>query len=322
MEKDYYKILGVPETASEEEIKKAYRELAIKYHPDRNSGNEEKFKEITEAYSILSDSSKREEYDAEPDFSFFGDMYADILRERRQEYQRKQPVNLRINAELTLNEVALGTKKKFNIKKKVCCPDCNGRGGDKVVPCSNCHGKGSVRSLLGLWGAEEVCKWCSGTGTKVKDLCPKCNGTGVVNGEDVIEVTIPPGYVDGMTIKLLGKGAAGYRGEKAGDVIIVIKEIPDPNFTRSGYDLVYTKTIDIPTAILGGSVEVPTIDGGKVVMKVAPGTNPGQSLRLKGKGILGGNMIVKINLYVPSKISEEEKNLIEKLLSSENFKRG
>ncbi len=350
--RDYYEVLGVDKNASEADIKKAYRKIAIKYHPDRQTNKsetekkaaEEKFKEAAEAYSVLSDASKRRQYDQfgfdgpgaggfsgfgsaggfsmDDIFSAFGDIFGghsgfgDAFgtgfdsrgRQGRRVYKGS---DLRIKIRLTLEEINSGVTKKLKITKDIRCPRCNGSGcadGSGAETCRNCGGRGVVyrtqQSMFGMIQTQTECPACRGEGKTVKNKCRYCNGTGVTKGEEVIEVNIPAGVSDGMVVNAQGKGNAGPNNGINGDIQIYIQEEPHKTFIRDGQDLIYNLLLDFPTAALGGTAEIPTIQGTKVKIKIEAGTQPGKTLRLRNKGLpaikgYGGNtgdLIVNISV--------------------------
>ena len=367
--RDYYEVLGVSKTATDDEIKKAYRKIAIKYHPDRNPGNkeaEEKFKEAAEAYDVLHDQQKRQQYDQfgfnapgggfgdgggfssmDDIFSMFGDIFGGHGgggfggfsgfgggggARRKPQYRG---ADLRMKVSLTLQEVLTGTTKKFKVKKDVACQHCHGTGaeaGSGSETCPTCHGSGvvsrTVRTMLGMMQTQSECPTCHGEGTVIKNKCTECGGTGVVKGEEVVEVKIPAGVAEGMVVNVPGKGNAGQHNGISGDIQVYITEEPNDTFVRDGNDVIYNLLLDFPTAVLGGDVEIPTIDGGKVKIKVEPGTQPGKTLRLRGKGLPSvpgygngtGDLVVNISVYVPKTLSSDEKKAIEKFRESDNFK--
>lgn len=367
--RDYYEVLGVSKTATDDEIKKAYRKIAIKYHPDRNPGNkeaEEKFKEAAEAYDVLHDQQKRQQYDQfgfnapgggfgdgggfssmDDIFSMFGDIFGGHSgggfggfggfgggggARRKPQYRG---ADLRMKVSLTLQEVLTGTTKKFKVKKDVACQHCHGTGaeaGSGSETCPTCHGSGvvsrTVRTMLGMMQTQSECPTCHGEGIVIKNKCTECGGTGVVKGEEVVEVKIPAGVAEGMVVNVPGKGNAGQHNGISGDIQVYITEEPNDTFVRDGNDVIYNLLLDFPTAVLGGDVEIPTIDGGKVKIKVEPGTQPGKTLRLRGKGLPSvpgygngtGDLVVNISVYVPKTLSSDEKKAIEKFRESDNFK--
>ena len=317
--RDYYEVLGVAKNASEDEIKKAYKKMAIKYHPDRNPGDkeaEEKFKEAAEAYDVLRDPQKRARYDQfgpegvngaggfggggmnmDDIFSMFGDIFGGRGgfggfggggRARKPQYRGG---DLRLKVKLSLQEIATGVTKKFKVKKKVTCSHCHGSGTEgsgATEACPTCHGSGFVvktqQSIFGMMQTQTVCPTCGGEGTIIKNKCKECGGEGVVNGEEVIEVKIPAGVGDGMVVTISGKGHAARRNGVPGDIQVYIEEEQDKELLREDNNLIYNLLLDVPTAALGGDAEIPTIDG-KVKIKIEPGTQPGKVVRLRGKGL-------------------------------------
>ncbi len=363
--RDYYEVLGVDRNASQEEIKKAYRKLAIKYHPDKNQGNkeaEEKFKELAEAYAVLSDPEKRRRYDQfghagvgngsgaqgfdftdfdladalrqfmEEGFGFgFGDIFGSSRSGGRRRRVTRKGSDLQIKLKLTLEEIATGVTKKIKVRKKIACPECNGTGSAKysrTVMCPVCHGSGEIRqvsrSLFGQFVNVTTCHRCNGEGQVIENPCHTCHGTGLIDGSKTIEVNVPAGVSTGNYITLRGEGNAGVRGGQPGDLIIYIEEVPHDIFQRQGNDVLLVLPISFPTAALGGTVEVPTLTG-KAKLKIAPGTQSGKILRMRGKGIPNlrgagsGDQLVQIQVYVPTKLNAEERQLLEKLAHSENL---
>ena len=359
--RDYYEVLGVSKSASEDEIKKAYRKLAIKYHPDRNPGDTEaeaKFKEAAEAYDVLHDPQKRQMYDQfgsdapgggfgggspfgaasgfsmDDIFSMFGDIFGGRGRGGHQA-QRYRGTDLRLKVRLSLQEVATGVTKKFKVRKDVTCDHCHGSGaeaGSGSETCPNCHGTGveirTQQSIFGMMQTQTVCHVCGGEGTVIKNKCSHCHGEGIVKGEEVVEINIPAGVAEGMVVNVPGKGNAGRHNGVTGDIQVYIEEEPDDTFIRDGQNVIYNLLLDFPTAALGGQADIPTIDGSSVKIKIEPGTQPGKTLRLRGKGLpavqgygLGtGDLIVHISVYVPKELNKEERKAIERLRESENFK--
>ncbi len=370
MEKrDYYEVLGVAKTATPEELKKAYRKLAIKYHPDKNPGNkeaEEKFKEAAEAYDVLSDPEKRQKYDQfghnmgpqgfpgggggfsaggftmEDIFSQFGDIFGghggfdmggfgSAAGGRPRKRQRRGD-DLRITLKLTLEDIAKVVSKTLKLRAFAKCDHCNGTGakdGTAFVTCPTCHGSGTVmrtqQTIFGMSQSAAVCPECNGDGKIIKENCTYCNGTGVQHKEQVVSFNIPAGVADGMTLTVKGKGNAPMHGGVNGDLLVVIEEIKHPELIRDGNDVVYNLMLDFPTAALGGSVEVPTI-GGRARLKIAPGTQPGKILRLRGKGLPStegygtGDELVNVMVYVPETLDDEERAAIEKLSDKPDMK--
>ena len=367
MEKrDYYEVLGVDKKASADEIKKAYKKMAIKYHPDRNPGDkeaEDKFKEAAEAYEVLSDDNKRARYDQfghagmggaagggyggqgmsmDDIFSMFGDIFGGHSGfggfggfgggGGRQQARRFRGSDLRIKVKLSLKEVAEGVEKKLKLKKYVPCSHCNGTGaenGSDTETCPDCHGTGSVtrtqQSIFGMMQTQSVCPRCNGEGKIIKNKCPHCSGEGIVYAEEIVTVKIPAGVAEGMQLSMNGKGNAGKRNGVPGDLLILIEEEPHPDLLRDENDLIYNLLLDIPTATLGGKIDVPTIDG-KARINIEAGTQPGTILRLRGKGLPSvngygtGDLKVYISVYIPETLSRDERNAMEKFQKSDNFR--
>lgn len=366
--RDYYEILGVAKTASDEEIKKAYRKKAIQYHPDKNPGNkeaEEKFKEAAEAYEVLSNTEKRQRYDQfghagvsgaagggfsgggfsmEDIFSQFGDIFGGHFGGgfggfggfggggSRGGQRVNRGSNLRVRVKLNLAEIAKGAEKKIKVRKQVACSHCNGtgaEGGSSYSTCNTCRGTGAVtrisNTILGRMQTQSVCPDCQGEGKIITHKCTHCNGEGIVQQEEVITINIPAGVAEGMQLSMAGKGNAARRGGVNGDLLIVIEEESHPELIRDENDLVFNLLLSFPTAALGGTVEIPTIDG-RVKVKIESGTQPGKVLRLRGKGLPSvnqygtGDLLVNISVYVPESLSRDERKLIEKLEESDNFK--
>jgi molecular chaperone DnaJ len=318
--RDYYEVLGVGRDAGDAEIKKAYRQMAIKYHPDKNPGDhtaEEKFKEAAEAYEVLSDSSKRRRYDqfghqgAAGGFGGHGMTMDDIFSQFGDIFGGHNPFesffggggpgagrryvnrgsNLRIKVKLTLQEIAHGVEKKIKVNKRVSCESCQGTGaqnGSSFSKCGTCNGAGQVRrvtnTILGQMQTTSTCPACQGEGQTITNKCKTCTGHGTVQGEEVISINIPPGVAEGMQVTVSGKGNAAERGGVPGDLLIAIEEVEDHHLKRDGNNLHYELYVSIPDAALGTSVEVPTIDG-KAKIKIDPGTQAGKVLRLKAKGL-------------------------------------
>ena len=367
--RDYYEVLGVSKSATDDEIKKAYRRIAIKYHPDRNPGNkeaEEKFKEAAEAYSVLSDQQKRQQYDQfgfdgpnmgggfggfggggfsmDDIFSMFGDVFGGhgfggfsggFGGGGGRQAAQYRGADLRLKVRLSLNEVATGVTKKFKVRKDITCSHCHGTGaeaGSGSETCPNCHGQGyvvkTVRTMLGMMQTQTECPTCHGEGTVIKNKCHECGGTGVVKGDEVVEINIPAGVAEGMVVNVPGKGNAGQHNGISGNIQVYIEEEKNDTFVRDEKDVIYNLLLDFPTAALGGEVEIPTIEGSKVKIKIEPGTQPGKTLRLRGKGLPAvqgygngnGDLVVNISVYVPKELSRSEKEALEQLRQSDNFK--
>ncbi|MBQ7984046.1 MAG: molecular chaperone DnaJ [Bacteroidales bacterium] len=370
--RDYYEVLGVSKNASEDELKKAYRKLALKYHPDRNPGDkeaEEKFKEAAEAYSVLSDKDKRARYDQfgeaglgdnggfggagmnmDDIFSMFGDLFGGhgggfgglggfdfggFGGSSRSSQRRRvnKGSNLRIRLKMTLEDIANGVEKKIKVNKYIPCKDCGGSGarqGSGMDTCPQCHGNGVViqtqRTILGQMQTQSVCPTCAGEGKIIKDKCPNCHGDGIVKGEEIISINIPAGVQDGMQLSFSGKGNAGARNGVAGDLIVSIEEVKHDQFERNGNDLCLQTYITFPQAVEGTTIEVPTLSG-KVKFKIEQGMPSGKIYRLRGKGLPDfnnpyskGDLLVRVDVWVPKNTTKQEREVLDKLETFDNFK--
>jgi len=331
--RDYYEVLGVSKGASKDEIKKAYRKQALKYHPDKNPGDkeaEENFKEAAEAYEVLSNDAKKSRYDQfghagmnsgfnggfgggmtmEDIFSSFGDIFGDAFggafgsRRGSGRTRVNKGTNLRVKVKLTLEEFAHGAEKKIKVNKYVICNTCQGSGAasdSDTTTCSACKGTGHttrvMNTILGQMQTTAPCNVCGGEGKVITKKCHKCYGEGITQAEEVIPLSIPAGLAPGMQLSITGKGNAARRGGINGDLIVIIDEEPHDQLLREGNDLVYNLFISIPEAILGANVEVPTVDG-KVRIKIDAGTQGGKILRLRGKGLPDVNGYGKGDLLV------------------------
>lgn len=344
---DYYKLLGVDRNASDAEIKKSYRRMAMKFHPDRNKDNpdeaEVKFKQIKEAYEVLSDPKKRSAYDqfghagvdasmgggpsgfggfgGESFSDVFGDVFGDIFGGGRARGGVQRGADLRYNLELTLEEAVGGTEAKIRVPVLVVCDECHGSGakkGSSPVTCSTCHGHGQVRMQQGFFSVQQTCPTCGGTGKQIKDPCRKCHGQGRVQDTKTLSVKVPPGVDTGDRIRLSGEGEAGKGGGPAGDLYVQVHVKDHPIFTRDGANLYCEVPISFPTACLGGELEVPTLDG-RVKLKIPPETQTGKLFRLRGKGVKPvrggavGDLLCRVQIETPVHLTKEQKEMIEKL---------
>ena len=358
--RDYYEVLGVAKNASEEEIKKAYRKKAIQYHPDRNPGDdeaEENFKEAAEAYEVLRDSNKRARYDQfghagmsgaagggfgggmsmDDIFSQFGDIFGGFSGfggfggGSRGGRRVNRGSDLRVRVKLTLKEILNGVDKKIKVKKYVSCSHCDGNGsenGTSYTTCDTCKGSGTVtrvaNTILGQMQTSSTCPSCDGEGKTITKKCTHCSGEGVVRDDEVITIQIPAGVAEGMQLSMSGKGNAARRGGISGDLLIIVEEEEHPDLIRDENDLIYNLFLSFPTAALGGSVEVPTIDG-VAKMKIEPGTQPGKVLRLRNKGLPSvhgygtGDLLINVNVYVPEKLSAKETKIMKEWEESSSF---
>lgn len=358
--RDYYEVLEISKSASADEIKKAYRKLAIKYHPDKNPDNpaaEEKFKEAAEAYEVLSTPEKKQRYDQyghqasgggyggggmnmDDIFSQFGDVFGGGGSPFESFFGGggsgrgrgvRKGSNLRIKLKLNLEEIANGCEKKIKVKRQVACDECSGTGAKNgaVQKCGTCNGSGQVKrvvnTMLGQMMSATTCPTCNGEGTTVKDKCTSCHGQGTLEKEETITIKIPAGVVDGMQLSMSGKGNMPPRGGVAGDLLILIEEIEDEQLKRDGLNIIYELYVTFFDAVFGTSVEVPTVDG-KVKIKIEPGTQSGKILRLRSKGLKDvnsyqkGDQLIYVNIWTPQTLSKEEKELLSSIKESENFK--
>ena len=356
--RDYYDVLGVNKSASPEDIKSAYRKLAVKYHPDKNPGDkaaEDKFKEASEAYGILSDKSKKENYDnfghaafenggsqggfggfggfGGSDFSdifedFFGDFGGGGRRSNRRNSSNRGS-DLRYDLSITLEEAFSGKKQNIEFSSSDKCTTCKGSGskpGYSADRCTYCGGNGKVRSNQGFFTVQQTCPQCSGSGEEITNPCNDCGGNGNKQTSKKISVTIPKGVDDGTRIRLAGKGEAGSRGGANGDLYLFINIKSHELFKRSDENLFFECPISIADAALGTTIEIPTIDGGKAKIKIPDGTQSGKQFRLRGKGMPymrgsgTGDLYVQINTEVPISLNKEQKELLEKFREIENEK--
>lgn len=338
--KDYYEILGVSRDASPEEIKKAFRKLALKYHPDRNPGNkeaEEKFKEINEAYACLSDPVKRQQYDqygsaafTQEDFgpftSTFGTIFEDIFEDffgvftGRKTKRPQKGEDLRYNLNINLYEAAFGVEKIIEIPKTEPCHQCAGTGSQsgRPITCPDCRGTGQIRYQQGFFTISRTCGRCGGKGQIIGDPCKRCKGSGFVSIMKTLSVKVPAGVETGSRLRLRGEGERGHNGGPPGDLYIYITVEEHPVFKRINNDIICELPITFPQAVLGAEIEVPTLEG-TTKLKIPPGTSSGTEFVLKGKGIQKlhghsrGNQIVRVYIDVPKKLTPRQKELIEEL---------
>ncbi len=355
--RDYYEVLGVEKDAQPPDIKKAYRKLALKYHPDKNKdpGAEDRFKEVSEAYSVLSDEQKRVQYDrfghAAPQgfggpgadfdpfdvfrsfaqsfggFGGFEDLFSGGARRRQAGPQPGR--DIQISLKLSLEEIAEGVSKKLRIKVQQPCRDCEGTGaapGTSSETCQVCRGAGRVRqvsrSFLGMIENIAVCANCGGEGKVIRTPCRACAGKGLVRGDTTVVVRVPPGVADGNYIRLRGQGNHGERGAPRGDVIVVLHEEEHEHFERHGSDILFEHAVSIPLAVLGGEINVPVLSG-TARLKIPAGVQSGSLLRMRGKGIRGrdgrqGDQLVRIHVYTPENPGQETRKLFEKLAGQDD----
>ncbi|MFW0871170.1 MAG: molecular chaperone DnaJ [Patescibacteria group bacterium] len=349
--KDYYKILGIERGASDAEIKKAFRRKAQEYHPDKKGGDEKKFKEVNEAYSVLKDKKKRAQYDqfgqAGPGASYSGaghgfggfdfggfsqggmefdvnDLFGDIFGGARRGARRRRGADISIELEINFKESVFGTDKEFSITKNTECSRCGGTGDENKKPktCTTCNGDGQVsqvqQTIMGTIQRQIICPDCNGKGTQVQTKCSKCKGSGITREKEKVRVRIPAGIEDGQQLRMSGKGEALIGGEP-GDLYILVRVVRDKRFEKIANDLKTDLEISIVEAVLGATKKVGTVDG-EVKIKIPAGTNHGAMLRVKGEGVgeksgRRGDLYVQISVSVPKKLSREERRLYEELQS-------
>jgi molecular chaperone DnaJ len=348
--RDYYEVLGVSRTATDDEIKKAYRQLAKKYHPDINPGDkaaEAKFKEASEAYAVLSDADKRRQYDQFGhsafdqgaggaggfDFSgmdmgdIFGDIFGDLFggRSRRQNNGPMQGANLRTSVRITFEEAVFGTEKELELTLKDECATCHGTGakpGTNADTCPKCGGKGQVvytqQSLFGMVRNVQTCPDCKGTGKIIREKCSDCYGSGYISSKKKIKVSIPAGIDGGQSVRIRGKGEPGINGGPRGDLLVEVEVSRHPIFQRQDYDIYSTAPISYATAVLGGDVKINTVDG-DVIYNIKPGTQTDTKVRLREKGVpslrnkaVRGDHYVTLVVQVPTNLNSEQKELLRK----------
>ncbi len=347
--RDYYEVLGVSRSATDDELKKAYRQLAKKYHPDTNPGDkaaEAKFKEASEAYAVLSDADKRRQYDQFGhtafdgsagaggfDFSsmdmgdIFGDIFGDLFggRQRRANNGPMQGANLRTSVRITFEEAVFGTEKELELTLKDDCGTCHGTGakpGTSADTCTKCGGKGQVvytqQSLFGMVRNVQTCPDCKGTGKIIREKCSDCYGTGYISSKKKIKVSIPAGIDSGQSVRIRGKGEPGTNGGPRGDLLVEIEVSRHPIFQRQDYDIYSTAPISYATAVLGGDVKISTVDG-DVIYNVKPGTQTDTKVRLREKGVpslrnksMRGDHYVTLVVQVPTNLNSEQKEILKK----------
>lgn len=344
--RDFYQVLGVGRDASQAEIKRAYRQAALKYHPDRNPGNpeaEERFKEAAEAYSVLGDPERRARYDRfgeagvegrapafdEQMFADFADILGDLFgfgsvfggRRSRRRGRSRRGASLRYEMEIDLEEAATGAERTIEVPRYRSCDACDGTGseGEGWSACPQCGGTGAVHQRHGFLTIARTCGRCAGTGEVLRDPCSHCRGEGRVEETSRVTVRIPPGVDTGTRLRLRGEGEAGRRGGSAGDLEVVIRVREHPRFIRRGQDLYTRVPVSFPTAVLGGEVRVPLLGGEEEIVEISPGTQPAEVLTVRGLGLpsLNGNrrgdLHVAVQVVVPSRLTDEQRDLIEKL---------
>ncbi|MEM7202525.1 MAG: molecular chaperone DnaJ [Planctomycetota bacterium] len=361
---DYYEVLGVARDASEDDIKRAYRKKAMENHPDRNQGDEAaaaRFKTAAEAYAVLSDDEKRGAYDRfghagvngqfgpggqgfsnfDDIFSAFGDLFGGggggggIFEQFFGGGRRggRRGASLRVDLELTLEEVAVGARKTIEITRPTRCENCSGSGakpGTQPMACTTCRGAGQVMRSHGFLAIRQTCPTCEGAGNIIESPCPKCRGRGMQAKKEPITISIPPGIEEGHVERIAGQGEPGPHGAPPGDLVVVIRIQPHQVFVRHGDDLVAQATIRFRQAVLGDSVDVPTIVGETVVLKIPAGTQPGAALRVRGHGLPRGdgygrgNLVVRVQIEVPKQVSGEQREALERFdaFEEEKSKKG
>ena len=351
---DFYELLGVAKGAGAEDLKRAYRKLAMQWHPDRNPGDkaaEQRFKDINEAYDVLKDDQKRAAYDrfghaafengrgaAPGDFGFaagfadiFDEMFGDFMGGRRGQQSATRGNDLRYNMEITLEEAFKGKQASVRVPTLIACESCTGTGaeaGSKPVTCPTCHGHGRVRAQQGFFTIERTCPSCHGGGRVIENPCRVCSGQGRVRREKTLSVSIPPGVEDGNRIRLTGEGEAGVRGGAAGDLYIFLSVKPHRFFQRDGANIQCRVPIDMATAALGGTIEVPAIDGTRAKLTVPAGAQTGRQFRLKGKGMSvlrspsRGDMYIEVTVETPVNLTKRQQELLREFVEAGDGKRA
>ncbi|MBI3312926.1 MAG: molecular chaperone DnaJ [Candidatus Omnitrophica bacterium] len=352
--RDYYEVLGVARTATAEEIKKAYRKLALQYHPDRNPGDkksEESFKEAAEAYAVLSDSEKRAQYDQfghslggrgfegfegfSENFSGFGDIFGDLFEDffggssRGRGPRARRGADLQVTVEVTLEEVLTGHETKLELPRREMCAECKGTGaepGSKKTSCPDCGGRGEVRISQGFFTLRRTCPKCRGEGEKIEKPCHRCKGEGLVKEKRSLKIKIPPGIDESARLRLSGEGESGERGGPRGDLYVNVAVKSHTTFERRGSEIYCEMLIPYTLAVLGGEISVPTLDG-KESLKIPAGTPAGKIFRIKGQGVpelerpsVRGDELVRIDIEIPLKISDGERKLLQEFAKSRGEK--
>jgi molecular chaperone DnaJ len=356
-DQDYYELLGVRKDADQGEIKKSYRKLAMEYHPDKNPGDkaaEDKFKEIGEAYAVLSDSQKKAQYDrfgkegmrggfsggqsggySDPFDIFrevFGGGFGDIfgMGGSQKRSSKKRGADLQLRLQLSIEEIASGVKKTIKLKRQDTCSTCKGSGmsaGTSKATCPSCHGQGEVAYRQGFFTVSQTCQRCGGDGEIIDRPCSTCHGDGRTRGQAAIEIEIPAGIAEGQYLTVRGEGNIGPRNGLRGDVLVIIEEKKHAEFERHGDDVVYNLRLAFPQVALGADVEVPTLKG-HATITIPAGTQSGKILRMKGKGIPHlnsyhtGDQLIKVHVWTPTKLNNAEKALLKELASTENIHPG
>jgi molecular chaperone DnaJ len=350
---DFYELLGVSKGCGPEDLKKAYRKLAMQCHPDRNPGDkaaEQKFKDISEAYDVLKDEQKRAAYDryghaafengsrGPGDFGFaagfadiFDEMFGDFMGARRGQQSATRGNDLRYNMEITLEEAFKGKQASVRVPTLIACESCSGTGaeaGSKPVTCPTCHGHGRVRAQQGFFTIERTCPTCHGGGRVIENPCRVCSGQGRVRREKTLSVSIPAGVEDGNRIRLSGEGEAGVRGGAPGDLYIFLSVKPHRFFQRDGANIQCRVPIDMPTAALGGTIEVPAIDGTRAKLTIPAGAQSGRQFRLKGKGMSvlrspsRGDMYIEVTVETPVNLTKRQQELLREFAEAGDGKRA
>jgi molecular chaperone DnaJ len=345
--RDYYEVLGVDRTASPNEVKKAYRRLALELHPDRNPGNpaaEERFKEASEAYQVLSDADKRQIYDRfghqglagqgyqgfhdmQDVFSHFQDIFGEFFGFGMSGRRRGGPArgaDVKAVVELTLKEAAFGTKKEIDLAHPVPCNACNGTGaeGGRLENCQTCGGAGQVAHSRGIFTVATTCPSCQGRGSIATKRCNECTGSGQVAAERKVKINVPPGIDSGQTLRLPSQGQPGRAGGPPGHLYVEVEVAADPRFQRDGFDLVHELHVSFPQAALGAELEIPTLDDKPEKLRVPAGVQPGDTLVLKGLGVPRldgrgrGDLIALVQVDVPKELSPRAKQLLEELAAT------